>query len=71
MIFCFFLVFQNIFVASQLFTAQVQSSSFIIKVVENKQMQTQKCKEVAKTFYEINQKIDLIKDLYFLNVFFP
>lgn len=39
-----FLVFQNNFVASQLFTVQVQSNSFVIKVVGNKQMQTLKCK---------------------------
>lgn len=41
-----FLVFQNNFVASQLFTVQVQSNSFVIKVVGNKQMQTLKCKEM-------------------------
>lgn len=35
-----FLVFQNNFVANQLFATQVQSSSFVIEVVKNKQMQT-------------------------------
>lgn len=45
-----FLVFQNNFVGSQLFTTQIQSSSVVFKVVKNKQMQTQDCKKsVAKS----------------------